>query len=230
MSAVLMQGNEACAYGALAAGCRFYGGYPITPSTTIAEVLARELPKRGGRFIQMEDENRQPSSGHGCVGGWRQSHDGNQWPGVFVDAGAHRLRGHGGNPLRDRRRPALGPATGQPTSPSQGDMMQARWGTHGDHPIIALCPTSVRECFDLTVLAFNFSEKYRSPVILLMDEVVGHMREKVNLPAAHEIEVIDRLRPTVPPSGTSPTPKRPRTYHPWRASGGIPLPYHRPAP
>jgi 2-oxoglutarate/2-oxoacid ferredoxin oxidoreductase subunit alpha len=199
MKTVFMQGNEACAYGALAAGCRFFGGYPITPSTSIAETLARELPRVGGKFIQMEDEIASLAAVLGASVGGAKSMTATSGPGFSL------MQEHIGYgvmaeiPCVIVNVQRLGPSTGQPTSPSQGDVMQARWGTHGDHPIIALCPTSVRDCFDLTVKAFNLSEKYRIPVILLMDEVVGHMREKVTLPDADSIEVIHRSQPTVPP-------------------------------
>jgi len=199
MSAVLMQGNEACACGALAAGCRFYAGYPITPSTSIAETLSRELPKRGGKFIQMEDEIASLAAVMGASVGGAKAMTATSGPGFSLMQEHIGYAAMAEIPCVIVNVQRLGPATGQPTSPSQGDVMQARWGTHGDHPIIALCPTSVRECFDLTVTAFNFSEKYRTPVILLMDEVVGHMREKVVLPESHDVEVIARPRPNVPP-------------------------------
>jgi 2-oxoglutarate ferredoxin oxidoreductase subunit alpha len=195
----LLQGNEACAEGALTAGCRFFAGYPITPASEIAEVLSRRLPEMDGTFIQMEDEIASMGAVIGASLAGVKSMTATSGPGfslmqenlgfaciaevpcVVVDV----MRG--------------GPSTGLPTNPSQGDVMQARWGTHGDHPIIALCPSSVSECFSLTVKAFNFSEKYRTPVILLMDEVVAHMREKVVLPDPGRVEVIDRVKPSVPP-------------------------------
>jgi len=199
MSVHFMQGNEACAYGALAAGCRFFAGYPITPSTDIAEILARELPKVGGKFIQMEDEIASLAAVLGASVGGAKAMTATSGPGFSL------MQEHIGYAamaeipcvIVDVQR--VGPSTGLPTAPSQGDVMQARWGAHGDHPIIALSPSSVRETFDLTVKAFNFSEKYRTPVILLMDEVVGHMREKVELPPQEMIEVIDRISPHVPP-------------------------------
>jgi len=196
---VLLQGNEAVVEGALAAGCRFYAGYPITPSTEIAEAMARRLPQLGGVFIQMEDEIASIAAVIGASLAGAKAMTATSGPGfslmqenlgfacvaevpcVVVDV----MRG--------------GPSTGLPTSPSQGDVMQARWGTHGDHPIIVLCASSVKECFYLTVRAFNLSEKYRTPVILLLDEVVGHMREKIRIPPPEEIEVVDRPRPTMPP-------------------------------
>jgi 2-oxoglutarate/2-oxoacid ferredoxin oxidoreductase subunit alpha len=195
----LLQGNEACAEGAIAAGCRFYGGYPITPSSEIAELLAHRLPAVDGTFIQMEDEIGSLGAVIGASLAGVKSMTATSGPGFSL------MQEHIGfacmaevpcvvvNVMRG------GPSTGLPTLPAQGDVQQARWGTHGDHPIIALSPWSVRECFDLTVRAFNLSERYRTPVILLMDEVVGHMREDVLLPPSDELEIVDRVKPTVPP-------------------------------
>jgi 2-oxoglutarate ferredoxin oxidoreductase subunit alpha len=199
-----MQGNEAVGWGALAAGCRFFAGYPITPSTEIAEMMARELPKVGGKFIQMEDEIASLAACIGASVGGLKSMTATSGPGFSL------MQEHIGYaamteiPCVIVNVQRLGPSTGQPTSASQGDVMQARWGTHGDHPIIALCPTSVRQSFDLTVTAFNFSEKYRTPVILLMDEVVGHMREKVELPDAQEVVRVERIGTDVPPEWYKP--------------------------
>jgi 2-oxoglutarate ferredoxin oxidoreductase subunit alpha len=193
----LIQGNEACALGAIAAGCRFFAGYPITPSSEIAEHLVRSLPGAGGVFVQMEDEIASlaavigaslagskamtATSGPGFT--LMQEHLGfatlAEVPCVIVDV----MRG--------------GPSTGLPTAPSQGDVMQARWGTHGDHPAIALAPSSVREVFDLTVRAFNLAERFRTPVIVIYDEVVGHTRENVVLP--EQVEVVDRVKREVAP-------------------------------
>ena len=199
LRARLMQGNEACAEGAIAAGCRFYAGYPITPSSEIAEVLAHRLPSVDGTFIQMEDEIASLGAVIGASLAGVKSMTATSGPGFSL------MQEHVGfacmaevpcvlvNVMRG------GPSTGLPTHPAQGDVQQARWGTHGDHPIIALSPWSVRECFDLTVRAFNLSERYRTPVILLMDEMVAHMRENVAFPQPEELEVFDRVRPTVPP-------------------------------
>jgi len=194
-----MQGNEACAEGALAAGCRFFAGYPITPSSEIAEILSRRLPAVGGKFMQMEDEIASSAAIIGASIGGCKSLTATSGPGFSLMQENIGYAAITEIPcvIVDVQR--TGPSTGLPTSPAQGDVMQARWGTHGDHPIIALCPSSVRETFDLTVTAFNFSEKYRTPVILLMDEVVGHMREKVELPAAESIEIVHRLGTDVPP-------------------------------
>jgi 2-oxoglutarate ferredoxin oxidoreductase subunit alpha len=182
MAVELLQGNEACARGALAAGCRFFGGYPITPSTEIAEVLGRELPKVGGKFIQMEDEIASVAAIIGASVGGLKSMTATSGPGFSLMQENIGYAAMAEIPCVVVDVQRLGPSTGRPTSPAQGDVMQARFGTHGDHPIIALSPTSVREAFDLTVKAFEFSDRYRTPVILLMDEVIGHMREKVDLP------------------------------------------------
>jgi 2-oxoglutarate ferredoxin oxidoreductase subunit alpha len=193
----VMTGNEACAEAAIAAGCLFYAGYPITPSSEVAEVLSILLPRVGGKFIQMEDEIgamgavigaslagmkaltatsgpgfslKQENIGYACMA---------EVPCVIVNV----MRG--------------GPSTGLPTLPSQSDVMQARWGTHGDHPIIALCPRGVRETYDLTVRAFNLSEIYRTPVVLLLDEIIGHVNEKVSLP--EKVRVVERTKPEIGP-------------------------------
>ena len=193
----LMQGNEACVEGAIAAGMKFFAGYPITPSTEIAEIAAEKLPRVGGRFIQMEDEIASMAAIIGASLAGAKSMTATSGPGFSLKQENIGYAALAEVPcvIVDVQR--SGPSTGLPTSPAQGDIMQARWGTHGDHPIIALTPSSVRETFDLTVKAFNLSEKYRVPVILLMDEVIGHMRERVELPEATEIEVINRKKPTV---------------------------------
>ncbi|OGP70434.1 MAG: 2-oxoglutarate synthase subunit alpha [Deltaproteobacteria bacterium RBG_16_50_11] len=196
---VLLQGNEAVVEGGLLAGCRFFAGYPITPATEISEILSIRLPQVDGTFIQMEDEIASLGAVIGASLAGVKAMTSTSGPGfslmqenlgfaviaevpcVIVDV----MRG--------------GPSTGLPTMPSQSDVMQARWGTHGDHPIIVLSASTVRECFDMTVKAFNFSERFRTPVILLIDEVVGHMREKMTIPNAGEVEVINRVKPTVPP-------------------------------
>jgi 2-oxoglutarate ferredoxin oxidoreductase subunit alpha len=194
----LVQGNEACARGALAAGCRFYGGYPITPSSEIAEHMVRLLPEAGGVFVQMEDEiaslaavigaslagSKAMTATSGPGFSLMQEHIGfaamAEVPCVVVDV----MRG--------------GPSTGLPTSPSQGDVMQARWGTHGDHPAVVLAPSSVGEVYELTVRAFNLAERLRTPVIVIYDEVIGHTRESVVLPGSVAIE--DRAHPNGDPA------------------------------
>ena len=200
----LMQGDEACAEGAIAAGCRFFAGYPITPATEIAEVLARRLPQVGGRFIQMEDEIGSIAAVIGAAVGGAKAMTATSGPGFSLMQENIGYAAMAEIPcvIVDVQR--LGPSTGRPTSPSQGDVMQARWGTHGDHPIIALCPSSVRETFDLTVEAFNFADRYRTPVILLMDEVIGHMRERVELPDPATIKLEERPGTTVPPEWYQP--------------------------
>ncbi|MCS7011730.1 MAG: hypothetical protein NZL98_10200, partial [Anaerolineales bacterium] len=182
MTVRLMQGNEAIAMGAIAAGCRFYAGYPITPSSEIAEVLSRELPRVGGKFIQMEDEIASMAAIIGARIGGLKSMTATSGPGfsLMQENLGYAVMAEIPCVVVDVQR--LGPSTGQPTAASQGDIMQARWGTHGDHPILALAPTSVREAFDLTVKAFDFSERFRTPVLLMTDEIVGHMREPVELP------------------------------------------------
>jgi len=200
----MMQGNEACAAGAIAAGCRFFGGYPITPSTDIAEYMARELPKHGGVFIQMEDEIAGLAAVIGASVGGVKAMTATSGPGFSLMQENIGYAAMAEIPCVIVDVMRLGPSTGRPTSPSQGDVMQARWGTHGDHPIIAVAPSSVDECFGLTVRAFNLSERYRTPVILLIDEVVGHLREKVTLPPPDQIRVLERLRPTEPPEWYKP--------------------------
>ena len=204
MSARLMQGDEACAEGALAAGCRFFAGYPITPATEIAEIMARRLPQVGGKFIQMEDEIGSIAAVIGASVGGAKAMTATSGPGFSLMQENIGYAAMAEIPcvIVDVQR--LGPSTGRPTSPAQGDVMQARWGTHGDHPTIALSPSSVRETFDLTVQAFNFAEQYHTPVILLMDEVIGHMRERVELPDPATIKRVERAGTTVPPEWYKP--------------------------
>ena len=195
----LLQGNEACAEGALLAGVRFFAGYPITPSSEIAENMARKLPKIGGKFMQMEDEIASMAAVIGASIAGLKSLTATSGPGMCLKQENLGFAIINEIPCVVVNAQRGGPSTGLPTKPSQGDMMQARWGTHGDHPIIALAPSTVNEILTLTIKAFNFSEKYRTPVILLLDEVIAHMREKVEIPAPEDIEVINRKKPTVPP-------------------------------
>ena len=199
MTVRFMQGNSACAEGALVAGCRFYAGYPITPSTEIAEILSRELPKLGGKFIQMEDEIASLAAVIGASVGGLKSMTATSGPGFSLMQENLGYAAAAEIPCVIVNVQRLGPSTGLPTAPSQGDVMQARWGTHGDHPIIALCPSSVPETFFLTIEAFNYSERYRTPVILLMDEVIAHMREPFDVPDNSMVEIIDRISTDVPP-------------------------------
>lgn len=208
---VFYQGNEACAEGALYAGCRFFAGYPITPSTEVAEFLARRLPRVGGAFVQMEDEIAAMAAVIGASLVGKKTLTATSGPGYSL-----KMENLGFACLTEV--PCVivnvmrgGPSTGLPTGPSQSDVMQARWGTHGDHPAVALAPASVQEIFSETVRAFNISERLRTPVTLLTDEIIGHMREKITIPREGELEIWDRPRPTVPPED----------YKPYDTSGGI---------
>lgn len=179
---LLLQGNQAVVEGAIAAGVKFFAGYPITPSTEVAESLAEKLPKNGGKFIQMEDEIASMGAVIGASLTGKKVMTATSGPGFSLKQELIGYACAAEIPLVIVNVQRVGPSTGQPTSPSQGDVMQARWGTHGDHWLIALTPASVPECFELTMRAYALSEKYRVPVILLMDEVIGHMREKIELP------------------------------------------------
>ncbi|HTP66589.1 MAG TPA: 2-oxoacid:acceptor oxidoreductase subunit alpha [Geobacteraceae bacterium] len=199
-----IQGNEAAAYGALYAGCRFFAGYPITPSTEVAEVMSIELPKIGGKFIQMEDEIGAISAVVGASLTGAKSLTATSGPGLSLK---QEIIGYACitevpcviiNVMRG------GPSTGMPTGPSQSDIMCARWGTHGDHAAITLVPASVQEIFEETVRAFNLAEKYRMPVFIMPDEIVGHMRERIEFPEPGELPVIDRTIPSVPPEQYKP--------------------------
>ena len=192
--AVLMQGNEAAVEGAIAAGMRVFAGYPITPSTEIAEQSALRLPQVGGHFIQMEDEISSIAAVLGASVAGVKAMTATSGPGFSL---MQENLGYGAMAeipcvIVDVQR--AGPSTGLPTSPAQGDYMQAKWGTHGDHPVIALSPSSVLETYQLMIRAFNLSEKYRTPVIFLMDEIVGHMREGVELPNPNSLIINQRKR------------------------------------
>ncbi len=201
---LLLQGNEAMVEGAIAAGCRFYAGYPITPASEISERMSYRLPQVDGTFIQMEDEISSLGAVIGASLAGVKSMTATSGPGFSL---MQENLGYACmtevpcvivNVMRG------GPSTGLPTSPAQGDVMQARWGTHGDHPIIVLSVASVSECFSIIVTAFNLSEKYRVPVIVLSDEVVAHSRETFTIPPADSIEVVDRIAPNVPPEWYKP--------------------------
>lgn len=197
---LLLQGNQAVVEGAIAAGVRFYGGYPITPSTEIAEGMAKRLPQVGGKFMQTEDELAGIGTVVGASLGGVKAMTATSGPGFSLKQETIGMACSAEIPcvIVDVQR--VGPATGQPTSPSQGDVMQTRWGTHGDHWLIVVSPSSVPECFDLTRRAVELSEKYRCPVILLMDEIVGHMRERIELPDSYEgLSVPRRKQPDTPP-------------------------------
>ncbi len=189
---VLMQGNEACVEGAIAAGMRFFAGYPITPSTEVAEVSAVRLPQVGGRFMQMEDELASIACAIGASTTGTKSMTATSGPGFSLKQENLGYACMAEIPLVVVNVQRSGPSTGLPTSPSQGDVMMARWGTHGDHPAIAIAPASVKECYELAIRCFNLAEKYRTPVIFLMDEIIGHLREGIEIPEPGSFEIIDR--------------------------------------
>ena len=196
---LLLQGNEAIAEGALAAGCRFFAGYPITPASEISEVLSARLPQLGGTFIQMEDEIASMGAIIGASIAGVKSMTATSGPGFSLMQENIGFACITETPCVVVNVMRGGSSTGLPTCPGQGDVMQARWGTHGDHPIIVLAVSTVADCFEITVRAFNLSEKYRIPVILLSDEVVSHTRETVTFPSPQDIEIVDRIAPSVPP-------------------------------
>jgi len=196
----MWQGNVACAEGAIAAGCRFFAGYPITPSTEIAEVLARQLPMIGGNFIQMEDEIAAMGATIGASLGGAKAMTATSGPGFSLKQENIGFAAMAEVPCVIVNVQRGGPSTGLPTHAAQGEVMQARWGTHGDHPIIVLAPCSVRETYDMTVRAFNLAEKYRMPVILLSDEIVGHLTEKVEVPPIEQLGIDNRKKPSVAPN------------------------------
>ncbi|UCG28855.1 MAG: 2-oxoacid:acceptor oxidoreductase subunit alpha [Bacteroidales bacterium] len=187
-----MDGDYAIAEGALAAGCRFFGGYPITPSTETAERFSERIPEVGGVFIQMEDELAAMASLIGAVWGGKKAMSVTSGPGFSLMMENLGLAAMMETPLVLANVQRGGPSTGLPTLTGQQDMMQARWGSHGDYEIIALSPDSPQECFDLTIEAFNLSETYRVPTLIMTDECVGHMHEKVVIPPAEEIELVER--------------------------------------
>ena len=194
---LFVQGNEACAHGAIKAGCRFFAGYPITPSTEVAEDLAAFLPRYGGSFLQMEDEIAAIGAVIGASWSGLKAMTSTSGPGFSLmqeNIGyAHITE----TPLVIVDVQRGGPSTGQPTMASQGDMMQLRWGSHGDYEPIAISPSSVQEFFDFTIKAFNLAEEYRVPVIVAADEVIGHMREKINIP--DKVEIKKRVMPKEKP-------------------------------
>ena len=190
-----MNGDHACAEGAIAAGCRFFGGYPITPSTEIAERLARRLPEVGGVFIQMEDELGSMASILGASAAGVRAMTATSGPGLSLMMENIGLALMMEIPcvVIDVQRGS--PSTGLPTMPGQSDIMQARWGSHGDYAVVAYAPASPQEMFDLTILSFNIADRYRVPVLLMADEVVGHMVERVEIPSKDEIETWQRKHP-----------------------------------
>jgi 2-oxoglutarate ferredoxin oxidoreductase subunit alpha len=193
-----MDGDTACAEGAISAGCRFFGGYPITPATEIAERMARRLPQTGGTYIQMEDEIASMNAVLGASWAGARSMTATSGPGFSLMMENLGLGIMTETPCVLVNVQRAGPSTGMPTLVGQGDMMQARWGSHGHYEIIALAPSSPQELFDLTIRAFNLAEKYRTPVLVMTDEMVGHMTERVVIPPQEEIEHYPRRKPTVP--------------------------------
>ncbi len=193
------QGNKAIAMGAIAAGCRFFGGYPITPSTEVMEVMSEELPKLGGKFVQMEDEIGGIAATLGASIAGKKAMTASSGPGISLK---QELLGYGyiaeiPMVLADIQRG--GPSTGLPTKVSQADVMQAKWGTHGDHATIAYAPCSIPECYTLTVKAFNMAARFRPPGVVMAVAVMGHRRERLSLPEPGPREVVDRKKPTVAP-------------------------------
>lgn len=195
MTRKLLQGNEACVEAALAAGVRFFAGYPITPATEIAEGMANELPKVDGVFIQMEDEIGSIGACIGASVAGAKAMTASSGPGISLMLENLGFAVISETPVVIVNVMRGGPSTGLPTFPAQMDVMQARWGSHGDYPIVAYAPSSVRETYDLTVKAINTAEMLRTPVFLLSDAMVGHMREAIDLPDPSQLKLIERLRP-----------------------------------
>ncbi len=208
-----LQGNQACALGAIAAGCRLFAGYPITPSSEIAEHMSKELPRVEGVFVQMEDEIASMGAVLGSSMGGVKSMTATSGPGFSLKQEHIGYAALAEVPCVIINVMRGGPSTGMPTRPAQGDVMQARWGTHGDHPIIVVTPSSVQEIYQLTIRAFNLSETYRVPVIVLYDEAIGHLVDTVELPDPDSIEIQNRKWASGPVEG----------YLPYAADeGGVP--------
>ncbi|RAP45377.1 MAG: 2-oxoglutarate synthase subunit alpha [Methanosphaera sp. rholeuAM6] len=217
---LFVQGNEACALGALKAGCTFFAGYPITPSTEIAEIMSNELPKIGGHFIQMEDEIAAVGAIIGASWAGQKVVTATSGPGFSLMQENIGYAVMTETPIVIINMQRGSPSTGQPTRSAQADMMQCRWGSHGDYETIALAPSSVQECFDYTIKAFNLAEKYRCPVFVMADEIVGHMREKITIP--ENIPITPRQMPEktenylpydAPENGTTPMPSFGQGYN-----------------
>ncbi|MEE8596337.1 MAG: 2-oxoacid:acceptor oxidoreductase subunit alpha [bacterium] len=212
--AKLMTGNEACAEAAIVAGMRFFAGYPITPSSEIAEVLSRRLPQEKGVFIQMEDELASMAAIIAASLTGVKSMTATSGPGFSLMQENIGYASMAEVPCVIVSVQRGGPSTGLPTLPSQADVMQSRWGTHGDHPIIVVTPSTVRETFDWTIKAFNFAERFRVPVVVLLDEIIAHITEKIIFPKEEEIKIIERKR----------TKETPETYLPYKyTDSDIPL-------
>jgi len=208
----VVQGNEACAHGALYAGCNFYAGYPITPSSEIMEILSHEMPARGSVFIQMEDEIASISAIIGAAWGGAKTMTATSGPGFSLMQEGIGYAAITETPCVIVNCQRWGPSTGQPTKTAQGDVMQAIWGTHGDHPVIVLTASGVRDAFEMTVRSFNLAEQYRVPVILLLDEVLAHMRENIRWPSPGELCVVPRR-----------VPEDVRGYKPFANGGFLPF-------
>ena len=201
---VFMQGNEAMTEGAIVAGARFYAGYPITPSSEVAETSSIRLPQVGGLYVQMEDELGSMAA---LIGAWcsgKKAYTATSGPGLSLMAENLGVAVMGEIPcvLIDVQR--SGPSTGLATKPAQGDVMQSRWGTHGDHGIIVISPSSVQDCFDLMITAFNYAEEYRTPVIFLADAIIGHLEEQCVLREPGEVKIVERRRPACDPAEYKP--------------------------
>jgi len=206
------QGDVACAYGALLGGCSFFAGYPITPATEVAETMAALLPRTGGVCVQMEDEIASVSAIIGAAWAGRRSMTATSGPGFSLMQEGIGYACMTESPCVIVNVQRSGPSTGQPTEPAQGDMLQARWGTHGDHELIVLAPASVSECMDLTRRAFELADAFRTPVLVMTDGEVGHMREWIRLPGPDEVEIVPRVEPTTKEG-----------YRPFAATrGGVP--------
>ena len=211
-----VQGNEACVEGALYAGLNFFAGYPITPSTELAEHLSARLPQVGGKFIQMEDEIASMAAIIGASLTGCKTMTATSGPGFSLKQEALGFAIMAEIPCVIVNVQRGGPSTGNPTHVSQGDVQQAKWGTHGDHSIVAITASTIQDIFEMTIEAYNISETYRTPVIILLDEVMGHMREKLVIPKPGVIPTIDRLRTQVKPGVD---------YHPYfpRDDGRLPM-------
>ncbi len=212
----LARGNTACAYGALQAGCRFYAGYPITPSSEVAEEMASLLPRVGGVFVQMEDEMASLAACIGASLGGLRAMTATSGPGFTLMQEQLGYAALAEIPCVVVDVMRLGPSTGLPTAPAQGDVCQARWGSHGDYPMLVLSPAGVQEVFELTGRAFELADRYRTPVVVLYDEVIGHMMEPARLPSVAELEAVGTWR--------RPSPPVQEPYSPYAHTDGIPVP------
>jgi len=206
-----INGDEACTEGALAAGCNFFAGYPITPATEVAETMSRRLPKLDGTYVQMEDEIASIAAVLGAAWGGAKSMTSTSGPGFSLMMENIGLGVITETPCVIVNIQRGGPSTGLPTTCGQGDIMQAKWGSHGHYEIIAISPSSPQEMFDFTIRAFNLAETFRIPVLIMADEVVGHTLERVTIPPAEKIKVINRKKPTEPP----------KTYLPYKTDSSL---------